>query len=76
MKAMRDKTTADPMASARYPENFKKIIEKGYTKREVFNSEETDLFQEQRLTRTFIFKNKDTSPGLKNSAALSKVSSL
>ena len=31
------------MASARYPENFKKIIEKGYTRQEVFNIDETDI---------------------------------
>jgi hypothetical protein len=64
------------MASARNPENFKKIIEKRYTRQEVFNIDETDLFQEQRLNRTFISKNKETSAGLKNSADLSIFSSL
>lgn len=76
MKAIRDATTTDPMASAKYPENFQNIIEKGYTRQEVSNIDETDLFQEQSLTRTFIFKNRETSPGLKNSAVLSIVSSL
>jgi hypothetical protein len=76
MKAIRDTTTADPVASARYPENFKKIIEKGYTRQEVSNTDETDLFQEQKLTRTFISKNKETFPGLKNSANLSSFPSL
>lgn len=70
MKAIRDTTTADPMASVRYPENFKKIIEKGYTRKEILNIDETHLFQEQMLTRKFISKNKETFPGLKISADL------
>jgi alpha-glucuronidase len=71
MKVIRDTTTADPMVSNKYPENFNKQIEKGYTGQEVFNIDETDLFHEQRLMRAFTSKNKETSPGFKNSADLS-----
>jgi hypothetical protein len=45
MRAIRDITAVDHMTSVRYPENFKKTIEKDYTRQEVFNIDETDLFQ-------------------------------
>ena len=45
MKAIRATTAAGAVASVRHSENFKKIIENGNTRQEVFKIEETGLLQ-------------------------------
>ncbi|CAM5084854.1 unnamed protein product [Natator depressus] len=57
--------SANEKAAKAYPEQLKKIIEKGYLPEQVFNADETGLFWKKMPNRTYISKSERQAPGFK-----------
>ena len=65
-KSHGEAASADTEAAAKYPKDFKKLIEeKGYKPEQVFNMDKTGLFWKKMPSRTFIMKDELKAPGFK-----------